>query len=80
LEKYKKITEQEIKDLAVSKKWLLHVSAIVESEVMELISIMNSRLALLALRYEFKLSDLEARVLNLRQEVFSSLRKMGHLR
>jgi type I restriction enzyme M protein len=77
LKKYAKLTEKEIKNIVINKKWL----AVIGNSVSELVSKLSSNLAgavkQTADRYKYTLSNIESDIAMLEKRVAKHLKKMG---
>ncbi len=77
LEKYKVLSEDEIKTLVVEDKWLTNLENDVQAEIQRVSQRLTGRIKELAERYERTLPQLTAEVAELEKEVDSHLDKMG---
>jgi type I restriction enzyme M protein len=75
--KYPKLSEAEIKVLAVDDKWLASIDARIHVEMDRISQTLTQRVRVLAERYEMRLSDLATNVANLEAKVTSHLGRMG---
>lgn len=76
-EKYKVLTEDEIKDLVVNLKWIPYIVREVNNEMDRLSHRLASRIKELAERYDEKLSQLEEQVESYSEKVEKHLERMG---
>jgi type I restriction enzyme M protein len=77
LDKYKKLTENEIKTLVVDDKWLIRLEGDVQSEMQRISQRLTGRIIELAERYETPLPQQEKDVEMLTGKVEAHLKKMG---
>ena len=77
LAKYAKLTEAEIKTLAVDDKWFASIESAIEGEVQRLTQRLADRVKELEERYAQPLPELEREVEAFGQKVEGHLRKMG---
>ena len=77
VKKYAALTEDEIKMLVVERKWLASVTNGCEALMQNVTHQIASDVTALAERYEATLSDTEAHVKDLEQQVLLSLKEMG---
>ncbi|HEV3298212.1 MAG TPA: type I restriction-modification system subunit M, partial [Planctomycetaceae bacterium] len=75
--KYPKLTEVEIKTLAVDDKWLAALDAVIHGEMDRVSQQLTYRVKQLAERYESTLSELNDRVADLGGKVNAHLERMG---
>lgn len=75
--KYPKLSEAEIKVLAVDDKWLAVIDVRIHGEMDRISHALAQRVRLLAERYELRLSDLIANVTSLESGVRKHLARMG---
>jgi type I restriction enzyme M protein len=75
--KYSFLTEAEIKDLALNKKWFAAVSEGVETLYTAISSRIANRIVVLAERYDETLPEIEKEVADLEDKVKSHLKRMG---
>ena len=75
--KYPKLSEAEIKVLAVDDKWLATIDARIHGEMDRISQALTQRVRTLAERYEVRLSDLVANVAVLESKVTAHLERMG---
>lgn len=75
--KYPKLSEAEIKVLAVDDKWLAVIDARIHGEMDRISHALTQRVRLLAERYELRLPDLVANIAALEAKVNGHLRRMG---
>lgn len=74
---YPKLTEVEIKTLAVDDKWLAKIDADISGEMERISQALAGRVRTLAERYETRMPDLVAHVANLEAKVEQHLKRMG---
>ena len=77
LAKYPKLTEVEIKTLAVDDKWFASIQAAAEGEVQRLTQQLDGRVKELEERYATTLPELEGEVKDLSVKVEVHLKQMG---
>ena len=77
IEKYKTLSENEIKQIVVNDKWLTDISEILMNEMQNITQKIATDVTELVERYEHKLSDIEAEVSKLEKEVAAHLAQMG---
>ncbi len=77
LERYGKLTEEEIKSLVVDDKWLSSIAAAIDREVHQIARRLADRVKDLTERYATTLPELETEVETLNARVEGHLRKMG---
>jgi type I restriction enzyme M protein len=77
LARYGKLTEDEIKQLAVDDKWLVDIRAAIESEVERITNQLAGRVRELEERYAEPLPAIEREVEALAAKVIGHLEKMG---
>lgn len=77
LAQYPKLTEADIKALAVDDKWLAKIEADISGEMDRISQALAGRVRTLAERYEARMPDLAARVANLETKVEQHLKRMG---
>ena len=77
VKKYAALTEDEIKRLVVERKWLASIVGGCEALMQNVTHQIASDVTALAERYETTLSDTEAHVKELEQQVLLSLKEMG---
>lgn len=77
IEKYPKLTEAEIKTLAVDDKWFASIQTAIESEVQRLTQQLAGRVKELEERYAHPLPELEREVDTLSTKVEDHLKQMG---
>jgi len=75
--KYPKLSEAEIKTLAVDDKWMAAVDARIHGEMDRISQALAQRVRILAERYEMKLPDMVANVVQLEAKVGEHLKRMG---
>lgn len=77
LEKYPTLTEEDVKDLVVNKKWLKYLEDSINDEQEKILQSLSQRIKELAKRYENKLSEIEEDVEVYEKKVKEHLEKMG---
>ena len=77
LEKYSLLTEEEVKELIVNKKWLKYLEEALNDEMGNIIQNLTSRIKELAQRYETPLPEIEEEVDEYEQKVKQHLKIMG---
>ncbi|GAN26151.1 type I restriction enzyme EcoKI M protein [Legionella pneumophila] len=77
LDFYPKLSEEQIKELVVSDKWLLTIKKDIHSEMDRINQFLTQRIRELAERYELTLPTLNRQVYELEQAVNQHLEKMG---
>ncbi|MBI5193407.1 MAG: hypothetical protein HZA08_08215 [Nitrospirae bacterium] len=77
LDKYKALTETEIKTLLVEDKWMAALERDVKTEMDRISQRLTGRIKELAERYETTLPELNTEVGTLEQKVNAHLKKMG---
>lgn len=77
LAQYPKLTQADIKALAVDDKWMAKIEADIAGEMNAVSQALASRVRTLAERYEMRMPDLAARVANLETKVAQHLKRMG---
>ena len=77
LERYKKLTEDEVKTLVVDDKWLTTITQEIKTELDRISQRLTQRIKELAERYEKTLPELTTRVEKLESKVNKHLKKMG---
>lgn len=75
--KYPKLSEVEIKVLAVDDKWLAVIDTRIHGEMDRISQALTQRVQTLAERYEFRLPDLVASIAALETKVGGHLKRMG---
>ena len=78
LEKYRELSEDEVKTLVVEDKWLATLSSRIEQVLTDLTQKLSQRVKEIALRYENTLSTLEDDQENLKNKVKEHLASMGY--
>ncbi len=78
LERYKKLSEEEVKTLVVDDKWLATISQEIKTELDRISQRLTQRIKELAERYEQTLPELTTRVEELESKVNKHLAKMGY--
>jgi type I restriction enzyme M protein len=76
-EKYKALTEDEIKTLVVDMKWIPYIVKEVNSEMDRVSHRLASRIKELAVRYDETLSELEDEMKSYSEKVEKHLERMG---
>lgn len=76
-EKYKELTENEIKELVVDSKWISHIVGDVNGEMDRISHRLTSRIKELADRYDETLGELESEVEAYSSKVEEHLKRMG---
>lgn len=77
-EQYSKLTEKEIKDLLVDKKWMARINNDIKDAVDSEINNIAAKLVEISKRYETTLSQLEEKAENSRNDVRNALERMGY--
>jgi type I restriction enzyme M protein len=77
LKKYDKLTEAEVKDLVINKKWLASLNASIQGEIDAISHRLTARIKELGERYDDTLGVLDASVKELEVKVNAHLKKMG---
>ena len=77
LNKYKNLTEEEIKDLAVNDKWMKTIHSLVSGELERVSQSLAGRIKELAERYETPLPEINKEVITLTKKVDDHLKNMG---
>jgi type I restriction enzyme M protein len=77
IERYKTLTETEIKQLVVDDKWMASIERSVKTEMERISQRLTQRIKELAERYETPLPDLNQEVEALESTVSAHLEKMG---
>lgn len=77
LAKYAELSEPDIKDMVVGRKWLGTLESSVQKEMRDISNRLSQRLIELMERYEDTLPELEAELESLNQKVRGHLQKMG---
>ena len=77
-EQYSKLTEKEIKDLLVDKKWMARINNDIKDAVDSEINNISAKLVKISKRYETTLSQLEEKAENSRNDVRNALERMGY--
>lgn len=75
--KYPKLTEIEIKALAVDDKWMGHIDADIRGEMDRISQSLTQRVLSLAERYETRMPEIAKRTANLETKVNQHLKAMG---
>jgi len=79
LERYKTLTEDEIKALVVDNKWMVSIERSVKTEMERISQRLTQRIKELAERYETPLPNQTAEVAELENKVIAHLKEMGFL-
>ncbi|MFL0086545.1 type I restriction-modification system subunit M [Tenacibaculum maritimum] len=77
LAQYGKLTEEEVRELVVDKKWLASLQATLQTEMDAISQRLTSRIKELAERYEHTLTELDGTTNMLENKVSEHLKKMG---
>lgn len=77
LEQYGKLTDQEVQNLVVEKKWLKDIQTSIQSEIDAISQRLTSRIKVLSERYEDTLSALNNNAQSFEVKVNAHLEKMG---
>ncbi|CAA0185535.1 type I restriction-modification system subunit M [Tenacibaculum maritimum] len=77
LAQYGKLTEEEVRELVVDKKWLASLQAILQTEMDAISQRLTSRIQELAARYEHTLTELDGTTNMLENKVSEHLKTMG---
>jgi type I restriction enzyme M protein len=77
LDKYPKLTETEIKNLVINKKWIQYLTEALHSEQERLSQTLANRITELADRYEVTLPEMEITLNDYETKVKQHLQKMG---
>ncbi|WP_375605092.1 type I restriction-modification system subunit M [Flavobacterium davisii] len=77
IEKYPKLTENEIKNLVINKKWMHYLTEALQNEQERLSQTVANRITELADRYEETLPDMETSLNDYESKVKQHLQKMG---
>ncbi|MFK8295753.1 type I restriction-modification system subunit M [Capnocytophaga canimorsus] len=77
LEKYAQLTESEVKDLVINKKWLKHLATCLYEEKQRMSQALTGRILALAERYAVTLPEMETALQNYETKVKQHLQKMG---
>ncbi|WP_407264943.1 type I restriction-modification system subunit M [Tenacibaculum maritimum] len=77
LAQYGKLTEEEVRELVVDKKWLASLQASLQTEMDAISQRLTSRIQELAARYEHTLTELDGTTNMLENKVSEHLKKMG---
>lgn len=77
LDKYPKLTETEIKNLVIHKKWMHHLLSCLHNEKERLSQTLANRISELADRYKQTLPEMETAVTDYETKVKQHLQKMG---
>ena len=77
LEKYKNLTQEEIKVLVVDDKWMTTIEQEIKTEVERICQRLSQRIKELSERYENTLSDISGKVSEYETKVKEHLVKMG---
>ena len=77
VEKYKKLTEEEVKRLVVDQKWMQTITSRLQNEMTSVVQSITDSVSTLSQRYAFTLADANAQVNDLESQVMASLEQMG---
>lgn len=77
LAQYGKLTEEEVHQLVVDKKWLANLQATLQTEIDAISQRLTSRIKELAERYEYTLTELDSTTNQLENKVSEHLKTMG---
>ncbi|MCT4587759.1 MAG: type I restriction-modification system subunit M [Carboxylicivirga sp.] len=77
LEQYGKLSNDEVKDIVVNKKWLAHLQDALQTEVEGISQSLTTTIKTLSERYHDTLTDLSSEVEDLASKVNKHLQKMG---
>ena len=75
--KYPDLSDVEIREITVDKKWLVGVDTLIQGEMNQISQTLTQRVQVLAKRYEKRLSDLTASVASCEVKVKANLERMG---
>lgn len=78
IEKYGKLTIEEIKHLLFDEKWMTRLCSDINSEIERILNDYMSRVVMIAKRYEHTLSELEDKSAQSRIAVHQALERMGY--
>ncbi len=77
VEKYKQLTEEEVKSLVVDQKWMQTITSRLKNEMSSVVQSITDSVSTLSQRYAFTLADANAQVNDLESQVMASLAQMG---
>lgn len=77
LNKYKSLTEEEIKELVVNDKWMKTIHSLIKGELERVSQSLAGRIKELAERYETPLPEINKEVITLTKKVDDHLKNMG---
>jgi type I restriction enzyme M protein len=77
LKQYDKLTEAEVKDLVIEKKWMRSLSASIQGEIDAISQRLTARIKELGERYDDTLGSVDKSVKTLEEKVNAHLKKMG---
>ncbi|GJN61389.1 type I restriction-modification system subunit M [Elizabethkingia anophelis] len=77
VERYPKLSENEIKDLVINKKWIKHLETCLYEEKERMSQTLTQRIIELAKRYKVTLPEMETALNEYESKVKSHLQKMG---
>ena len=77
LKQYDKLTEAEVKDLVIEKKWMHSLSASIQGEIDAISLRLTARIKELGERYDDTLGTIDTSVKELEEKVNAHLKKMG---
>jgi type I restriction enzyme M protein len=77
VDRYARLSEDEIKTLAVDDKWMTSIEKAIKTEMDRLSQALTQRIKQLAARYELPLPKQNAEIIELERKVLSHLSKMG---
>jgi type I restriction enzyme M protein len=77
LKQYDKLTEAEVKELVIEKKWMHSLSSSIQGEIDAISQRLTARIKELGERYDDTLGNVDASVKKLEEKVNAHLKKMG---
>ena len=77
LKQYDKLTEAEVKELVIEKKWMRSLSASIQGEIDAISQRLTARIKELGERYDDTLGSVDKSVKELEEKVNAHLKKMG---
>ena len=77
MKKYEKLSEAEVKDLVIEKKWMTSLAASIQGEIDAISQRLTARIKELGERYDETLGALDASAKELEDKVNAHLKKMG---
>lgn len=77
MKKYEKLSEAEVKDLVIEKKWMTSLAASIQGEIDAISQRLTARIKELGERYDETLGALDASAKELEEKVNAHLKKMG---